>query len=133
MQIAKELEQVNDLLTAQNQAYLLIGFGRWGSSDPIMNIPVTWGQISGTKCIVEALLEGMNVDLSQGSHFFHNLTSLGVSYFSIPFGGKYEIDWEWLNNQEIIKETEFVKSIKLNEPLKIKVDGRVGLGVILKS
>ena len=72
----------------------------------------------------------MNVDLSQGSHFFHNLSSFQISYFSVKHTRKYQIDWDWLKKQETIGETEFVKHIKLPEPVKVKVDGRTGRGVI---
>lgn len=132
-EIAMELEALNETLVDNKSPYLLIGFGRWGSSDPFMNIPVSWGQISGVRAIVEASLEGVNVDLSQGSHFFHNLTSLGVSYFSIPFNGDYMVDWEWLNQQPLNKETEFLKHVKLSLPIEIRVDGRTGFGVINKQ
>ncbi len=131
--IATELETINKKLVINNDQYLLIGFGRWGSSDPWLGIPVNWGQISGAKTIVEATLENMNVELSQGSHFFHNLTSFSVCYFSIPFSGKYKIDWEWLEKQEPEDETQFVKHLKLSKPLFIKVDGRNGRGMISKS
>ena len=93
-QIANELESINKKLIQENRNYLLMGFGRWGSSDHWLGIPVNWGQVSGAKAIVEATLENMNVELSQGSHFFHNLTSFGVAYFSVPFTGPYKIDWD---------------------------------------
>ena len=112
--------------------YLLIGFGRWGSSDPWLGIPVDWSNISGAKVIVEATLENMNVDLSQGSHFFHNLTSFNVSYFSVPFTSKYKIDWEWLLNCKHEEKSDLVSHIKLESPLIIKVDGKNGCGVIRK-
>lgn len=130
--IAYEIEKINRDLTNLNIHYLLIGFGRWGSSDPWLGIPVDWSQITNAKVIVESTLFGINVDLSQGSHFFHNLTSFNVYYFSINYDGKFKIDWDWLNKQEIIDETEFVKHVKLTEPLIIKVDGRTGRGVIKK-
>ena len=83
--------------------------------------------------IVEATLATMNVEMSQGSHFFHNLTSLGVSYFSIPRFGKYEIDWEWLEKQDEVRTTQFARHVRVPDPLTIKLDGRTGRGVILKS
>ncbi|NIV03277.1 MAG: hypothetical protein GWN59_01180, partial [Calditrichae bacterium] len=95
--IATELEAVNKQLVARKQPYLLIGFGRWGSSDPWLGTPVNWGQVCGAKVIVEATLPKMNVDLSQGSHFFHNINSFQVSYFSVSHSGPYSIDWDWLN------------------------------------
>ncbi|PWT91353.1 MAG: hypothetical protein C5B54_05505, partial [Acidobacteria bacterium] len=95
-QIAFEIEAMNRHLLEEKKPYILIGFGRWGSSDPWLGIPVTWGQVSGAKSIVEATLENMNIDLSQGSHFFHNLLSFQVTYFCVPHSGKYEINWKWL-------------------------------------
>ena len=131
--IAAELESINKRLVSKGLPYLLIGFGRWGSSDPFMNIPVTWGQISGVQAIVEASIENVNVDLSQGSHFFHNLTSFGVSYFSVAKNEEYPVDWEWLTGQELIEETKYVRHVKLAKPLTVKVDGKSGNGVIFKQ
>ncbi len=131
--IAYELEELNKKLVSSGTPYLLLGFGRWGSSDPWLGIPVNWGQISGAKVIVEATLENMNVELSQGSHFFHNLTSFNVTYFSVPFSGKYKIDWQWLEQQTVLEETAFVRHVKLQSPLLVKVDGCRGRGVIYKS
>lgn len=130
--IALEIDAINRQMVNEKKQYLLIGFGRWGSSDPWLGIPVEWSQISGARIIVESTLFGINVELSQGSHFFHNLTSFNVCYFSINYDGKYKIDWEWLNNIEVISESEFVKHVKLNSPLTIKVDGRKGKGLIKK-
>jgi hypothetical protein len=130
--IAIEIDLINKKMVRDNLKYLLIGFGRWGSSDPWLGIPVVWGQIAGVKAIVESTLLGINVELSQGSHFFHNLTSFNVSYFSITYDGKFKIDWDWLNYQQIADETNFVKHVKLVKPLVIKVDGRKSRGVIKK-
>ena len=132
-QISDDLKSINKKLIDQKINYLLIGFGRWGSSDPWLGIPVDWSNISGAKAIIEATLENMNVELSQGSHFFHNLTSFNVPYFPIPFSGKFNIDWDWLSNQKIIYETDFVKHIKLSVPLLIKIDGKSGKGLIIKN
>jgi len=131
--IVSELELVNKKLVTDNRSYLLIGFGRWGSSDPWLGIPVNWGQVSGARTIVEAMLENMNVDLSQGSHFFHNLTSFNVCYFSIPYYSKLKIDWDWLSKQSVEQETNFVKHVKLDFPLIIKADGRNSTGLIYKT
>ncbi|MBL7033626.1 MAG: hypothetical protein ISR91_05715 [Candidatus Delongbacteria bacterium] len=98
-QVSRELEEMNKQLLAEEREYLLIGFGRWGSSDPWLGIPVDWGQISGARTIIEATQENINVELSQGSHFFHNLTSFNVCYFSLPLTGRYQVDWEWLDRQ----------------------------------
>ncbi|MBZ0264823.1 PEP/pyruvate-binding domain-containing protein [bacterium] len=128
--ISEEIEELNIALTKQNRPFLLIGFGRWGSSDPWLGIPVVWSQISGAKSIVEATLPAMNIDLSQGSHFFHNLSSFGVSYFSVKHNGKYEINWEWLDRLEIVNDLKYVRHSRTINPLKIKVDGRSGRGLI---
>jgi len=128
--IAFELETVNKKMVKEKRPYLLIGFGRWGSSDPWLGIPVNWGQISGVAAIVEAGLENMNVDLSQGSHFFHNLTSFCVSYFSIPFSGKFKINWQHLESLTAEDESDFVRCVKLDKPLQIKIDGQSGKGLI---
>ncbi|MFH1195459.1 MAG: PEP/pyruvate-binding domain-containing protein [bacterium] len=129
-EIADEIEEINKDFLDNESKYLLIGFGRWGSSDPWLGIPVDWGQISCAKVIIESTLPGINVELSQGSHFFHNLTSFKVAYFSLHHEGKYKINWEWLENQPAQKELKFVKHIKLSNPLKIKIDGKTGSGVI---
>lgn len=132
-QIAGELETINKEILSKKRVFLLIGFGRWGSSEPWLGIPVSWGQISGAGAIVESILENMNVELSQGSHFFHNLTSFQISYFSVPYSGDCPIDWTWLGEQPHEKEGDFVRWVHLDLPLRIKVDGRTGYGVILKS
>jgi hypothetical protein len=130
--IAAEIDSLNKNLVQTKTPYLLIGFGRWGSSDSWLGIPVEWGQIAGAKVIVESTLFGINVELSQGSHFFHNLSSFNVSYFSLNYDGEFIIDWDWLNEQKVARETNFVKHVKLNSPLKIKVDGKTSRGVIKK-
>jgi hypothetical protein len=132
-QIANELERINKDLVNMHRPYLLIGFGRWGSSDPWLGIPVNWGQVSGAKVIVETALENLNVEFSQGSHFFHNLTSFNVSYFSVKISDPYKIDWEWLSKQNLEKETKFVRHVNLSTPIQVKVDGRSGRGAIYKS
>jgi hypothetical protein len=128
--IAAQLEELNRKLEASHEPYLLIGFGRWGSSDPLGGIPVNFGQISGARVIVESTLPEMNFMLSQGSHFFHNITSFRVFYFSVPHWEKYTIDWSWLKKQQAVTETEFIRQVKLPAPLKVKVDGTTSRGVI---
>jgi hypothetical protein len=129
--IAMELEGINRHLVNSGDPYLLLGFGRWGSSDPWLGINVNWGQISGAKVIVEATLPDMNVELSQGSHFFHNITSFQICYFSVRYDGKHKIKWAWLDNQKTVTETNYVRHVRLAAPLMVKVDGRNGRGVIL--
>jgi hypothetical protein len=128
--IAGQLEDLNSKLVDSQVPYLLIGFGRWGSSDPQGGIPVNFGQICGAKAIVEATLPEMNFMLSQGSHFFHNITSFRVFYFSVPHWDRHTIDWNWLRGQKTSTETDFIRHVKLSTPLKIKVDGTKSRGVI---
>jgi len=128
--IASDLEILNHGLVSSGSPYLLIGFGRWGTSDPQAGIPVNFGQICGARVIVESALPETSSMLSQGSHFFHNITSFKVFYFSISQWDKYKIDWEWLRAQEVVQETEFVRHARLTSPLEIKVDGMTGRGVI---
>lgn len=130
--IATQIASINKKLVQEKIQYLLIGFGRWGSSDPWHGIPVDWSQISAAKVIVESTFFGINVELSQGSHFFHNLSSFSVGYFSINFDGEFQIDWEWLNNQKMVEETEFVKHVRTEKPLSIFIDGKTNRGVIKK-
>ncbi len=128
--IAQELERFNlDLLRAE-KPYLLIGFGRWGSSDPWLGVPVEWGQVCGARVIVEATLPEMNPDLSQGSHFFHNLIGCRVLYLSVRHHGPHAVDWDWLDRQEAVAETDFVKHVRTSGPLLVKVDGHNGRGVV---
>ena len=128
--IAQEIGEMNKSLREEGRPYLLIGFGRWGSSHASLGIPVDWSQISGARAIVESTLPNMNVDLSQGSHFFHNLSSFEAVYFMLRYDGRFKINWDWLNRQSLAKETDRVRQVRLTEPLLIKVDGRSGRGVI---
>ena len=130
--IAMEIDAINKQIVAEGERYVLIGFGRWGSSDPWLGIPVDWGNISGVQVLVEATLPDMNVELSQGSHFFHNLSSLQLLYFNVQHTGSFEIDWGWLGKQHVISRSNFISHVRLENPLTIKVDGRSGWGVILK-
>ena len=131
--IAQEIGELNTALREHGTPYVLIGFGRWGSSHPSLGIPVDWSQISGARAIVESTLPNMNVDLSQGSHFFHNLSSFEAAYFMLHHEGRYKIDWDWLNRQQIESETEFVRHVRIIDPLSVRVDGRSGRGVILRQ
>jgi hypothetical protein len=128
--IAQQLESVNRTLMSEHRPYVLIGFGRWGSSHPSLGIPVDWSQISGARTVVEATLPDMNVELSQGSHFFHNLSSFRASYFMVQHDGPFPINWEWLNRQPVVHETEFVRLVRPSVPLFIRVDGRSARGVV---
>src|ERR1035441_2485782 len=121
--IAQELESINRELRDQKRPFLLIGFGRWGSSHPSLGIPVDWSQISGARAIVEATLPEMNVELSQGSHFFHNLSSFRASYFMVQHGRRPGINWDWLNRQPVVRETEFICHVRGAEQIWLGVGG----------
>jgi len=128
--IAQEIEKVNHSLQSAGRPYLLIGFGRWGSADPWLGVPVAWGQISGARVIVETSNGDLNPDPSQGSHFFHNLISFGVFYLTVRGTGNGSVDWDWLDRQAVVQETTFLKHVSLPEPLLVRVDGLAGLGLI---
>ena len=130
--IAQQIGAINRDLISEHRPYLLIGFGRWGSSHPSLGIPVDWSKVSGAKTIVEATLPDMNVELSQGSHFFHNLSSFRASYFMVRHDGQFPISWEWLNQQPVFCETELVRHVRPEVPLSVRVDGRNARGVIVK-
>jgi len=130
-QIASEIAELNSLLVSQTRPYLLIGYGRWGSADPWLGTPVSWSQISGAGAIIEATLPEMKPDLSQGSHFFHNLIAFNVFYLSIAEEKKKTIDWNWLNQQTIENERDFVNHLRLEIPLHIIVCSNSDQGVIL--
>jgi len=130
--IAAELERINRGLLGEGRPYLLIGFGRWGSSDPWLGIPVRWDQIAGAKAIVEATLPQMSPDPSQGSHFFHNLSSFEIRYFTVRHGEGRGIDWDWLRRQPAVTRTDHVRHVRPPAPLSLKVDGRTRRGVVLR-
>ncbi len=129
--IANEISQMNKKFLKGNKKYILIGFGRWGSADPWMGIPVELSNVSAAKVIVEVNLMNLNVESSQGSHFFHNLLNLDVYYFTLNYDNDY-IDWEWIEKQETIDELKFVRHIKTNSKLIVKVDGKKGKGLLLR-
>ena len=131
--IAGEVELINRELATSKRSYVLLGFGRWGSSDPWLGIPVTWPQISSARVIVEATLPDMDVEPSQGSHFFHNITSFRICYLTVSHNGPHAIDWNYLATLPAERELEFVRHARLPSPLRILVDGRAGRGVILRN
>ena len=122
--IALELERLNRALAAARRPYLLIGFGRWGSADPWLGIPVRWDQISGARAIVEATIPGMSPEPSQGSHFFHNLSSFDALYLTVAPGEHRGVDWEYFAAQACVDETEHVRHVRCARPVRVEVDGR---------
>ncbi len=132
--IAYEIEKMNRSFTDQEKGYVLVGPGRWGSSDSWLGIPVKWPHISNARVIVECGLENYRVDPSQGTHFFQNLTSFGVGYFTVnPFKGDGWFDEAFLNAQPAVEETEYLRHVHFDAPITIKMDGKKSLGVVLKS
>jgi hypothetical protein len=133
IEIADEIGKMNETLTGLSKPYILIGPGRWGTQDRWLGIPVKWSQISGVNVMIEVALENFNIKPSQGTHFFHNITSRGIGYINVPFNSKeYFIDWKWLEKQKSYKKLKFVKYVRLSAPLTIKLDGRCGHAMILK-
>jgi hypothetical protein len=132
-QIALELESLNRSLLEQGRHCLLIGFGRWGSSDPWLGIPVRWDQISSAGAIVEASLPGMSKEPSQGSHFFHNLSSFAVLYLTVPASEEDAVDWALLAAQPEVAATEHLRHVRFSPPLEVAVDGRTRRGVVRLS
>jgi len=132
-EIAGEIAQLNLQLVADKRSSLMIGPGRWGTADRWLGIPVSWDQISSARVIVETSLADFRVTLSQGTHFFQNLTSLGVGYFTVdPNIHSGRVDWDWLAGQPLVTETPHVRHIRLPEPLEIRIDGRNQRGAVLK-
>ncbi len=131
--IASELEKINKTLAEKNRNYILIGPGRWGSSDPWLGIPVKWAQISSARIIVELGLEKYIVDPSQGTHFFHNLTTFGVGYLTINTQiGDGKIDLEYLNSLLSENESKYLRHIRFNKALQIEIDGRSTKAIVCK-
>ena len=132
-EVASELNQFNNKLMNFNSPYLLIGVGRWGSLDPWLGIPVKWEQISGAKAIIETGFKDFDVTPSQGSHFFHNLTSFMVGYFSVyPKHKKSWINWDWILKQEPVESKTYTRHIKFDRAITIKVNGQKNKGIITK-
>ena len=131
-QVADEIESVNRKLVAEGRPYILIGPGRWGSSDPWLGIPVKWPHISGAKVIVEAGLSNYRIDPSQGTHFFQNLTSFGVAYYTIDdYKGDGVYHYHLLQQQPAVDETAHVRHVRFDKPLVVKTDGMKKEGVVI--
>jgi len=124
-EVAREIHQMNKKFASEGREYILIGPGRWGTRDPFTGIPVVWAQISHARIIVEMGLPDFPLDGSLGSHFFHNVTSMNVGYFSVKHSSREEIiNIDMLNNQPIMDELEFVKHVRFADDLTILMDGR---------
>ena len=130
-EIARQVGQLNTALVKEGRKYFLIGPGRWGSADRWLGIPVHWADISGVAAIIETSHAKLNAEPSQGSHFFHNLISLGINYLTINQKQGDRIDWDWLKSLPIREETSFVAHASLPSALTLKVDGRKSQGVLI--
>ncbi len=132
--IATKLEALNKIMIGEEKNYILIGPGRWGSSDPWLGIPVKWSQISAARVMVEAGLDKYRIDPSQGTHFFQNLTSFGIGYFTVnSFINDGFYDTEYLSSFPAVYEDEYIRHLHFEKPLIVKIDGKQNKGVILKS
>ncbi len=133
MQIASEIGRLNDALRKADRTCILIGPGRWGTADRWLGIPVNWEQISSARVIVETSIRDFAVTPSQGTHFFHNLTSLRVGYLTVSSAGNGGfVDWDWLSTQGAVRETKFVRHVRLPDPAVVRLDGRSRRGAIFK-
>jgi len=130
-EMVEEIEKINEDLMKEHINYILIGPGRWGTRDRFLGIPAVWPQISNAKVIVEIGLPGFYLDASLGSHFFHNVTAMNVGYFSVNEGmNDGMIDWEKLNDQKIVRQGRYVRHIRFDKPLLVRMNGKEGLAII---
>jgi hypothetical protein len=126
-----EIDAFNQKMQEAGKQYVLIGPGRWGTRDRFIGIPVAWPQISNAKIIVEMSLDDFALDASLGSHFFHNVTSMNVGYFSVNHKSiKDKISWDTLNSQKVVNESRFFKHVEFEKPLTIIMDGRKRISAI---
>jgi CheY-like chemotaxis protein len=131
--IAQQVEEINQLYMDAKRNYVLVGPGRWGSSDPWLGIPIKWSQISEARAIVESGLPDFRVDPSQGTHFFQNLTSFRVGYLTVnPYIHDGIFDVEYLNNQPSFHETEYIRCVRFDSELQIHIDGKNNKGVVFR-
>ncbi|MDR2026817.1 MAG: phosphoenolpyruvate synthase [Prevotellaceae bacterium] len=133
-EMAVEIEKINARMSAEGLNYILAGPGRWGSSDPWLGIPVKWTHISAARLIIEAGLANYRIDPSQGTHFFHNLTSFRVGYFTVnTYNDDGYFDVEYLSSFPAVYESRYIRHVRLPSPAVIKIDGKLGIGVVMKN
>jgi CheY-like chemotaxis protein len=131
VQMADEIDRINDKMLKENRPYILIGPGRWGTKDKFLGIPVVWPQISNARIIVEVDLPDFHPDASLGSHFFHNVISMNVGYFSIKQGSQNgKIDWDKLSKQQVVEQGRYFRHVRFEKPLLIRMDGKRQVAVI---
>lgn len=129
-EVAAEIGQMNERLLELKIPYLLVGVGRWGTLDPWLGIPVKYDQICGARVIIEAGMKDVSISPSQGSHFFQNITSFMVGYFTVQANGF--LDWEWILKQKPVEERGFIRYLRFNYPIVVKINGHSNQGIILK-
>ncbi|MHA1944902.1 MAG: PEP/pyruvate-binding domain-containing protein [Candidatus Hodarchaeales archaeon] len=133
-EMVSEVDKINKILKEKKRPYILIGFGRWGTFDTSLGIPVQWDNISGAQVIIEAGLKDFQIDHSQGSHFFQNITTANIGYLHVKFKSEEDmIDWKWLSEQEsTVADYQYVKHIRTANPFYIRIDGRKREGTVYK-
>ncbi len=132
-EVAQEISSMNADLVGRKVPYLLIGVGRWGSADPWLGIPVTWDEISGARAIVETSFKDFKVTPSQGTHFFQNITSFRIGYFTVNETNEGDfIDWNWLSRRKEVSKGRFTRHLHFDEPIVIKMNGHSNKGIIYR-
>ena len=127
--MAKVVGRINGRLARKGRPYLLVGPGRWGTSDPSLGIPVDWSEVSGARVLVELELSGLGLEPSQGSHFYHNLLALKVGFFSLNLRKEeHTFDLDWLESQATVSEEDGVRHVEVDEPIIVRIDGKSGFG-----
>ncbi len=132
VEMARELGRINATLVKAGRKYILVGPGRWGSADHWLGIPVNWADICGVGAIIETMHPAINADPSQGSHFFHNITSLGINYLNVGIDQGDRFDWQNLAGMEVVEETAHAVHVRCPQPFVLRVDGRKRIGVLLQ-
>ncbi|MBN2778367.1 MAG: pyruvate, phosphate dikinase [Bacteroidales bacterium] len=131
LEMATEIEKLNSKLMKENRKYILMGPGRWGTRDQFIGIPVVWPQICNAKVIVEMSLKNFPLDASLGSHFFHNVTSMNVGYFTVQYRGSNDfIKWDLIKNQNHIEKLKYARHVRFNDPVTVVMDGKKRISVI---
>jgi len=132
-EIAREIGELNAVLLQEKRKYLLIGPGRWGSADRWLGIPVSWAEISGVGAMIETSSAELRAEPSQGSHFFHNISTLGINYVTVSDDKQEFLDWDWISSLPVANETAFVAHTVLDRPFVLKVDGRTSRCVMFMA
>ncbi|MCX5878598.1 MAG: phosphoenolpyruvate synthase/pyruvate phosphate dikinase, partial [Deltaproteobacteria bacterium] len=131
--MAKEISRLNGGLLKEGRPYLLVGPGRWGSADRWLGIPVQWHDISGVGAIIELRSALLKADPSQGTHFFQNITSLGIHYVTVSEGSEDRFDWEWIRSLPAVQETQFLRHVRMDKPFLLKIDGKTSQCVMIAA